>query len=837
MMDLITDISNKVAQCAGFEASQYNKSTRLTEELVHKSLNGAVPISDYIFYRYYDKENQLFFDEHGLGGFSLEISSLVGSNAEKERSLEAFFKKELPEGYFMQFLLVASNEVDSMLSLWESGRINPHPVLQKLTKSRSNFIRKRAGDMTPKKHRIARDFRLFVNVSKKVKDKPKATKELLAFKADLLEKFDSLDIMSRVCDDHDLIALVKEIFEYEEGKQKQYKCNAPYDDLDFRVMSSGMRYRLDDERLNNLTTNISTSCFALDEYPADWTLGKMINLLGLGNDAKRDLPCRFIISYTVANTVSNTQREAALAKGQKVIDASEQWYSRSRKDLQKQAANWREVIHAVKNEEDKFLTENFQVLVSSSSKNLSAAERAITDLYEKYGFILTRQDGFHLPCILSCLPMMQSTHWWPQKVVKNVKKALASTILGRLPLQAEWKGMAKSGVLFEGRMGQVFSWNPFDKSMESNSNVAVIGTSGAGKSVSLNVLAESMISQNVRVFVLDIGQSFKDTSSLFDGEVIQFGKVVEFVLNPFAGFNESMDLDDFNELVKSAKELLVVMCRDVCEEGEAALEEAVMNAVQEHNYQLDINQFVKYLKNSSNEYLQKYGRILYSFTEKGVYGKYFSGKKSATFKKPMTVFEFEEIKGDEKLLPLVLNVILMEITNQFLTGDRSQNFMIIVDEAWHILNHEASFLANFARTVRKYGGSLVTCVQGFKDLQNGGKTDANNTDRQTIFNNSAWSLILKQKGGLDAFAKSEVFEDKVDAIKSIRFEKGKYSEIMIAGSDVAVIGRLILDNYSKTLYSTDADDYSKLISMKNQGISLDRAIEILAEQKYGEEAC
>ena len=178
MMDLITDISNKVAQCAGFEASQYNKSTRLTEELVHKSLNGAVPISDYIFYRYYDKENQLFFGEHGLGGFSLEISSLVGSNEHRERSLEAFFKKELPDGYFVQFLLMASKEIEPILSLWESERINRHPVLQKITSKRGQYIRKRAGDMSSRKHRIARDFRLFVNVSKKISNKEPKTRSL-----------------------------------------------------------------------------------------------------------------------------------------------------------------------------------------------------------------------------------------------------------------------------------------------------------------------------------------------------------------------------------------------------------------------------------------------------------------------------------------------------------------------------------------------------------------------------------------------------------------------------------------------------------------------------------
>jgi molecular chaperone DnaK (HSP70) len=73
--------------------------------------------------------------------------------------------------------------------------------------------------------------------------------------------------------------------------------------------------------------------------------------------------------------------------------------------------------------------------------------------------------------------------------------------------------------------------------------------------------------------------------------------------------------------------------------------------------------------------------------------------------------EFEEIKNDPKLLSIVLQILLMKITNQFLTGNRQTPFMIIVDEAWMLLDFAASFFAAFGRTVRKYGGSLVICVQ------------------------------------------------------------------------------------------------------------------------------
>ena len=38
----------------------------------------------------------------------------------------------------------------------------------------------------------------------------------------------------------------------------------------------------------------------------------------------------------------------------------------------------------------------------------------------------------------------------------------------------------------------------------------------------------------------------------------QFRKEVKLALNPFASFNASMSSDDFNELVKCAKEVLIM---------------------------------------------------------------------------------------------------------------------------------------------------------------------------------------------------------------------------------------------------------------------------------------
>jgi hypothetical protein len=151
--------------------------------------------------------------------------------------------------------------------------------------------------------------------------------------------------------------------------------------------------------------------------------------------------------------------------------------------------------------------------------------------------------------------------------------------------------------------------------------------------------------------------------------------------------------------------------------------------------------------------------------------------------------------------------------------------MIIVDEAWMLLDFAASFFAAFVRTVRKYGGSLVICVQNFTDLQ---KTQ----DHKTILENSTWTILLKQdEKGLGAFRESEAFKDMIPLIRSISLSPGKYAEMLLYTTGVTVIGRLVLDDYSNALYSTNSDDFNFLKRKRELGSSLDDAIEELVLRK------
>jgi type-IV secretion system protein TraC len=798
------------------------------EEIIQESTGGAASLADYLSYRYFDEDNQIFVSDGNYLGFILEIAPIVGVDEGMLKNLRFFFNDEMPEDCFLQFLLVGSHDVESVLEKWQAFRTNGHPILEKLTKNRADFVRQLAVNFEGFDGRIARDYRIHISFNQKLEASPKNISKVQQLKERLIKKLGTLNLHSRVCRADDLIGLVRDLVQMElcsdSGKPEYDKLNL----LNNQILKPLQKQVIEEGRIIHETTGLVSKCFYAKELPLKFSLANMIGLLGSSENISLGIPARFVISYTVASDLSKSQQLALNAKGERAIYAAEQFYSRNNLDLKREALEWKEINDSCKNGEQ-ILTESFSVMITAPKNGIDLAEQALISLYNILDFRLEVCSSLQGLCLLSLLPMQQGIYWNILKYYKLTRSCMSREVIARLPIHAEWKGVPQSGVLLHARRGQLFNFNPFYRISSGNYNMAVFGPSGGGKSVFLQEMVVSMLAQNTRCFVLDIGQSFANICRLLDGEIIQFGKKAGLSLNPFASFAPDMQADDRTEFLVCAKALLSIMCSIADDDGHASaeLEKAISCALLESNYQLDITGFAGFLEASESSVQKRFGATLYPYTRDGIYGRYFAGGKTARFKGQMTVFEFEEIKNDPKLLSIVLQILLMEVTNQFLTGDRTQQFMIIVDEAWMLLDFAAGFFAAFGRTVRKYGGSLVICVQNFMDLQ---KTQ----DHRTILENSTWTAMLKQdEKGMEAFKNSEAFKDMVPLIQSISLVPGKYSEILLISTGIKVIGRLVLDNYSKVLYSTDSGDFAYLNAATKSGVSLEQAVEELAIKKYG----
>ena len=891
---------SKLANTCGFRASGERGLDPMKElqRAINLETGGAVPLADCLLYDYFDDKTNIAFNKGSLG-FFVEINALVGSDSSIEKNLTLFFNDELPKDGCLQFLVIASNNIEPILKRWEEGRKYGGEELRRLTYYRRHFIAKAARDYANAQDgRLARNFRLFVSFS--CPDKGEITLDkTLKFKNKLYNKLKAEEFQPRLCDGAELIDIAGEILQMSLEKKEPDKYDI-LNEISSQILKNNDSTIRDDKIIHH-DSGLVSKIFTPIELPDGFSLVEMINLLG---DEYKAIPGRFVICYSLANNIGAKGASSIIAGGDRVISASNKAYTQTDLVAKEEASKWIQV-KAIHKKGEIFLRESMLVMITAPSLDIETAEEVIKSLYNAHDWKLAICSKIQRVASLAMLPMMASSYLVMLQFFKLTRYALSGDVVAKLPLQGEWKGVPTSGVLLIGRRGQLFLFDPFHRvGGGGNYNAIIMAPPGSGKSFLSEELIQAMLTKNVAVFVMDIGGSYKNLAHLLNtqSELVSFNKDSNISLNPFAtlsnsgtlyakalelltsgnstyqvaeitGLSEEMiealkigktnatnetketeAIEILEVLAKSskqkhfvtkdsiiyAKSMVSAMC-GVSGDGraEALIERAIMIGISEYGNKLDITKMATVLDNLKNrkgesvEGASSMADSLYPYTEEGIHGRFFKqGNSDATFKEMLTVFELEELVNDEPLLAVVLQVVLMQITMQFLCGDRTRRFMLVVDEAWMILDYAASFLERFARTVRKYGGSLVVCTQDLSSFDNSSGT---RKSQAAVLECSTWKLIMAQKEeGLDAFARSKAYEKYIDLIKTVRkCSSNRFSEVLISTNGVNVVGRLAVDPYSTALFSTEDKDFSFLLQKEKEGMSKHEAI-ITLSKKYGD---
>ena len=65
-------------------------------------------------------------------------------------------------------------------------------------------------------------------------------------------------------------------------------------------------------------------------------------------------------------------------------------------------------------------------------------------------------------------------------------------------------------------------------------------------------------------------------------------------------------------------------------------------------------------------------------------------------------------------------------------------------------------------------------------------------------------------------------------LRSLKRSGTDYSDVMIKGPDTLAVGRLVLDPYSATLYSSSPAVFGRIERLMEDGFTMDEAIEMVA---------
>lgn len=583
----------------------------------------------------------------------------------------------------------------------------------------------------------------------------------------------------------------------------------------------------------------AVQCFSVTKYPKYFRLHKMEAMIGDYYRLSLSIPCPFLITMGAIVQDFDAARTSAQLKSARATQAATSQLARFQPDLQDRKQDWDMVLRAFSNGRN-VVQMYHQVVLISEFKEASRCEQMVRSVWQARGVNLSKDVYLQHQALVAALPctltsgLQNDLSLFGRIGTKNADNAVMTS-----PLLAEWKGSGTPVLTLFGRRGQIMSLDLFDN-VSGNYNFSVTALSGSGKSVLVNELTFRYLGEGAKVWIIDIGRSYKNLCEMLGGEFIEFTdeRHNRLCLNPF-----SMVLD-----INSDMEMLLPILARMASPQEkldnysySLLISSIKHVWELNGRQATITDVYDYLlredptANSENiRDMQRLAAALEPYTKHGVYASYFEGEANIQFNKNFIVLELEELKSKKNLQSIVMLIMMYRITQE-MYQNRSIKKIVIIEEAWDLIGSgstaEAEFIEAGYRRARKYHGAFGSVAQSVDVYYR-------NESTRAMIDNADWMFMLRQKpeaiDRLSKEGKMHLDEHTKRQIASVTTEHGLYSEVYIHCPMGAGVGRLILDPFSMLLYSTQPKDYEDITGLTKQGIPVAEAIEMILAQREEE---
>ncbi len=795
----------------------------LKETIPSESLVRHRPLIQELHFVSWNEETGIFQNKNS-SGFALEIHPPSFVDSQSFDSICTWFLAALPVDVDFQWLLHASPDISPFLNTFREFRgRSKNPTHTLLAKKRTEFLASKTWDsLDPLYPLLLRNFRLFAVVSVETRLSKKVELQFLAER--LMSVLRSAQFQPKLVCATALLNLVQEcIHPGSETRNQEWHPRVPLFEQMADVASrltvhphELLSERIDTGEIRSIRT------FSPRMLPSEFSQSYVSELIGQMFSRNFQLPCPVWVSLAMRTANLTSSRLHAKRKVLSLRRLAEQGLSRFFPAIPRHLEDY-EHFEAALNAGDKECKVLMQVVLVAPQDCAEDAEARIKSLYSSFGFKLIKNKYVQCPSWLSILPFRSSEGaFHDARIFGQTHSATLKQAIHIAPLSGEWKGNGAGGLIFAGRKGQVATWWPFNS--PSNYNICVAGTSGSGKSVLIQELASSILAAGGRVWIIDSGRSFEKLCSLMSGTFLSFEAGKKISLNPFSNI-EKLDFEQ-QELLKS---LICAMARPNCSvsrEEENRIEQAVSAVWQDKGADASLEDVVVWLSSHENKVCRDIGLLLYPYGPEGRYRDYFSGKSNWNVDDAFFLLELQELQNSPELQKMVLLMVIFRIYSAMCLGDKSQVKCCIVDEAHGLLDQgAATFIEKGYRTARKYNTSFVSISQSVSDF----KASATG---EVIWANSAHKICFKQTDSIVAKMRKDGDIQDSDFIQKLHntLESSPlFSEFIIHSPGGASIHRLILDSYSRLLYSSSAEDFAAVKELMDRGYSCGDAIELIVE--------
>nr|WP_312130907.1 type IV secretion system protein TraC [Stenotrophomonas pavanii] len=779
----------------------------------------------------YDNDSELFLISPDKLGFGFICNPLTGFSDVTQQSLNGLLNTNLPPGSLVQFILYSSPDLESKLHRFMVLRQNQRDeTLMDLARARAAYLRGLTMKPISKSHLAKlRNMQLYVTVQVPNGGQQLPNEIQLARIAELRSTFRA--------------GLKTSGFNPEQMDAKSYK----------RVMETLLNHspeagwrRLpwsqydDDKLLCDQILDLDTSIdiernklhlgefgqvrvMSSKHYPEDVWPGMAMKYVGdlmRGTKALRE-PTIITVNLLYGN--ADDERAKLLAKNTWATKNADGPLSKYISDYAKQKKSSDIAVKAV-NDGDRMVKAYIgAAVIAPDNDSLIQASSDLKSSFQEIGFTL-QDDAFMVgPMFFQMLPFAASDDM--EDALGRYKDMPTRHAVSMLPVVSSWAGTQTPMLTLFGRDAQLMSFSPYDS--DGNYNFLICAQSGMGKSFLANALTTNFLSMGGRAWIIDKGFSYKQICEFLDGQYIEFDAASDVCMNPFSGVR------DYEEEADILAGILTVMAAPTEGLGDfqlSGLKRVLKQTWDKHSTGTTVDLVAEGLLSETDPRLTDVGHQLYSFTSRGEFGRYFNGVNNLRMDAKLVVLELQQLSGREHLQRVVLLQLLNQIQQAMDSLPRDMPKLLLVDEAFALLakGETQQFLVTFYRQIRKFGGSAGICTQSVNDLYV-------NPGALAMVENSAHMLLLGQKKESIAQAKKEsrleLGEGGFRLLSTVHTVPGDYSEILISNALGMGVGRLVVSDVEKLMFSSKASDVVAIKNYREKGETLMGAIKCVMRER------
>ena len=377
----------------------------------------------------------------------------------------------------------------------------------------------------------------------------------------------------------------------------------------------------------------------------------------------------------------------------------------------------------------------------------------------------------------------------------------------------------------------------FNSAVYRNANIAIVGTSGAGKTFTMQLMALRMRRKGIQVFIIAPlkGHEFLRACKNTGGEFIQISPASKNCINVMEIRKTDKSADELidgahiekSELARKIQQLHIffsLLIPDMNHEEKQLLDEALIKTyaskgiTHENSSLIDENNPEKYKEMPILGDL--YSVLIASPSTKrlaNILNRLVNGSAS-TFNQhtnvdlnnKYTVFDISELSGD--LLPVGMFVALDYVWDKA-KENRTTEKAIYVDEMWQLIGSTgnriaAEFVLEIFKIIRGYGGSAICGTQDLNDffaLEDGkyGKG---------IINNCKTKIILNLEDD-EAQRVKDIFKlSEAEIMEITHFERGNG---LISTNNNNITVEFKCSELEKSLITTDRRELQQMLEKKS----------------------